>query len=151
VIRDVRNYVVGLQPAELRERGLSGALADLARGLALNALLHAELDVASGVDERLTPDQTHHLFHICREALTNVVKHAQASRVLLTLRVTDGVLRLSVEDDGRGFEPDRRPAAGRGLRNVAERVRRLGGALHIESTRGRGTRVVVEAPVEVTA
>jgi len=151
VIRDVRNYVVGLQPGELRERGLSGALADLARGLALNALLHADLDLASGIDERLTPDQTHHLFHICREALTNVVKHAQASRVRLSLQLTEGALRLSVEDDGTGFEPDRGPAPGRGLHNVADRVRRLGGSLHIESARGQGTRLVVEAPVEVTA
>jgi signal transduction histidine kinase len=73
VIRDVRNYIVGLQPEELQERGLSRSLADLARGLALNALLRAELRMEPGIDGALSPEQTGHLFHICREALTNVV------------------------------------------------------------------------------
>lgn len=151
VIRDIRNYVVGLAPERLQDRDLSQALAELARGLALNALLDLDLGVEPGIDGALTLEQTGHLFHICREALTNVVKHAGASRVVLTLGRTNGVLRLHVEDNGAGFDPARRSASGQGLRNMGERARRLGGSLSIESTPGRGTRISVKVPLEETA
>lgn len=147
VIRDVRNYVVGLQPEGLQERGLSRSLADLNRGLALNALLHSELEVEPGIDGSLTPEQTGHLFHICREALTNVVKHAMASRVALTVERGNGTLILTVKDDGVGFDPDHHDGAGRGLRNMGERARRLGGSLSIESAPGQGTRITVAVPL----
>jgi signal transduction histidine kinase len=151
VIRDVRNYLVGLAPERLQGRDLGRALADLASGLSLNALVDLDLAVEPGVDATLTPEQVGHLFHICREALTNVVKHAGASRVVLTLRRVNGLLRLSVEDNGAGFDPARRSASGQGLRNMGERVRRLGGALSIESASGRGTRITVEVPPEEAA
>ncbi len=147
VIRDVRNYIVGLQPAELQERGLSGAMADLTRGLALNALLRTELNVEPGIDGALSREQTGHLFHICREALTNVVKHAMASRVTLTVERKNGTLLLTVSDDGIGFDPGHR-GAGQGLRNIEERAWRLGGSLSIEATPGQGTRITVEIPVK---
>lgn len=151
VIRDVRNYVVGLQPEGLQEGGLGRALADLTQGLALNALLDAELEVEPGIDESLSPDQTSHLFQISREALTNVVKHAGASRVVLTLARLSGIIRLSIVDDGTGFDPDHPSVSGRGLRNMEERARRLGGKLRIESRPGRGTRITVEVPQEEAA
>jgi signal transduction histidine kinase len=151
VIRDVRNYIVGLQPEKLQERGLSRSLADLTRGLALNALLHTELEVEPGIDGVLTPEQTGHLFHICREALTNVVKHAMASRVALTAAQGKGILLLAVKDDGIGFDPSHHEGPGQGLRNMGERARRLGGSLSIESAPGRGTRITVEVPLEEAA
>lgn len=148
VIRDVRNYIVGLQSEGLQERGLSSSLEDLARGLTHNTMLHAELKVEPGIDSALTPEQTGHLFQICREALTNVVKHADASRIVLTLGRANGVLRLSVEDDGKGFDPTCRSASGQGLRNMEERARRLGGLFRIEGVPGCGTRVMAEFPLE---
>jgi signal transduction histidine kinase len=146
VIRDVRNYVVGLQPVGLQERGLNRSLADLARGLALNALLHAELDLDPAIDGALNPEQAGHLFHVCREALTNVVKHAMASRVSLTIEREKGRILLRVNDDGVGFDPGR--GAGQGLRNMRERAQRLGGTLSVESRPQGGTRITVEVPLE---
>lgn len=148
VIRDVRNYIVGLQPKELEERGLSCSLADLTRGLALNALLRVDLEMEPRIDATLTAEQTGHLFHISREALANVVRHARASRVALTLQREDGTLRLAVEDDGVGFDPERRVGSGQGLRNMTERARRLGGEVTLTSAKGRGTCIAVRLPVE---
>ncbi|MBI2467184.1 MAG: GAF domain-containing protein [Candidatus Rokubacteria bacterium] len=148
VIRDVRNYVVGLQPEGLQGRGLSRSLADLTRRLALNALLHAELDIDPAVDGALSPEQTGHLFHICREALTNVVKHASASHVAVTVEQRNGTLLLTVQDDGVGFEPSHDPGTGQGLRNIRERARRQGGEVTIESAPGRGTCIKVEVPLQ---
>jgi signal transduction histidine kinase/HAMP domain-containing protein len=151
VIRDVRNYIVGLQPEALHEVGLSRSLDDLARGLALNTLLRVELEVEPGLDGALTQEQRGNLFQICREALTNVIKHARASRVVLTLGRANGVLCLSVEDDGTGFNSGNRPAGGQGLRNMQERARRLGGSVNIIRASGSGTRIVVEFPLRETA
>ena len=148
VIRDVRNYLVGLDPEELQGRDVAGALDGLVRGLALNSLLAADLSVEEGIDRLLTRDQVIHLFQICREALTNVIRHARASRVALSLGRDDGSVRLRVEDDGVGFEPGARPGVGRGLRNMSERARRLGGELSVTSAQGRGTRIALRIPLE---
>ncbi|MBI2884476.1 MAG: HAMP domain-containing protein [Candidatus Methylomirabilis oxyfera] len=148
VIRDVRNYIIGLQSEGLQAAGLSGSLADLAHGLSLNGLIDVQLDVEPDIDAVLTPEQTGHLFQICREALTNVVKHAGASKVLLTLARSDGQLRLRVEDDGRGCDLTRCSGSGHGLRTMEERAKRLGGVLRVEGTEGRGTRVTMEFPLK---
>ncbi len=148
VIRDVRNYITGLQPEGLQASGLSRSLADLAHGLSLNRLIEVKLDVEPDIDAALTPEQTGHLFQICREALTNVVKHAGASKALLTLARFDRQCRLRVEDDGRGFDPTRRSVSGQGLRTMEERAKRLGGVLQVEGMEGRGTRVTIEFPLQ---
>ena len=148
LIRDVRNYIVGLAPERLQDGSLSRALADLARGLSLNALLDLDLSVEPGIDGTLTAEQTGHVFHICREALTNVVKHARASGVALTIERGKRVLLLTVKDDGVGFDPSTHKGAGQGLRNMGERARRLGGSFSIESAPGFGTRITVEVPLE---
>jgi signal transduction histidine kinase len=148
VIRDVRNYVVGLAPERLQDRDITQALADLARGLSLNGLLDLDLSLPPGIRDLLTPEQARELYQICREALTNVVKHARASRVALSAgRTPDGIV-VTVQDDGVGFDPRAR-RAGQGLRNLAERAARLGGDLRLETAPGRGTRVAIVIPTEV--
>jgi signal transduction histidine kinase len=91
------------------------------------------------------------LYRIAQEALNNVLKHAQASTVHLTLARADDTLLLVVEDDGRGIDPtaprpDRRNG-GFGLIGMQERARLLGGELQIVSEPGAGTRVEVEVVV----
>jgi signal transduction histidine kinase len=148
VIRDVRNYIAGREPEELQDRDLAGALTELARRLTLNLLLATDLSVGEGIQAALSRDQVVHLFHICREALSNVVRHARASRVAVRLGREDGVLLLAVEDDGVGFNPCGRARPGQGLRNMAERARRLGGELTVYSAPGGGTRIAVRLPAE---
>ena len=150
VIRDVRNYIVGLGPERLHDHDLGQVLADLARGLSLNALLDLDLSVDPEVDGTLRPEPASHLFHICREALTNVVRHAQASRVALNVKKENGHLSLTVKDNGVGFDPSQQSDLGQGLHNMRERARRLGGSLSIESNPSLGTRITVEVPLEET-
>jgi signal transduction histidine kinase len=85
------------------------------------------------------------LFCIATEALNNVVKHAHPQRVRVELKAPDGRVRLTVADDGRGFDPSA-VSAGVGLRSMRERTERHGGAFAVESAPGAGTRVVVEIP-----
>ena len=84
------------------------------------------------------------LFRIAQEALTNAAKHAQASQVTLTLEAVDGGARLTIADDGVGFDPPARRQAGWGLLTMRERAEAVGGHLRVESAPGEGTRVIVD-------
>jgi len=93
------------------------------------------------------------LYRFVQEALTNVVKHAQATRVWIELRGDDRVAMLSVADNGQGFdarkgEPDAASIRGIGLAGLTERLELLGGWLAIESTPGQGTRLTADLPKE---
>jgi len=92
------------------------------------------------------------LFRIAQEALNNVRKHAEATQVVTTLALSDSVVTLTVEDNGKGFTPptmtDHPTAAGKlGLIGMHERARLLGGSLSVESAPGAGTKVSVSVPV----
>jgi len=84
------------------------------------------------------------LFRIAQEALTNAAKHAQASQVTVTLEPVNGGARLTIADDGVGFDPATRRQAGWGLMTMRERAEAVGAHLRVESAPGKGTQVVVE-------
>lgn len=148
VIRDIRSYISGLRPLLFDGRGLSGALADLVKAFKAGASIDAELVAADGIEKQLSQHQAIHLFHIAREALANAAKHARAGSVLIHLFRADDRLVLSIQDDGIGFDPEEaRRGEGQGLRNMADRARLLGGRFKVESAFGKGTSIVVEAPL----
>jgi signal transduction histidine kinase len=92
-------------------------------------------------DLSLPTDLRHHLFLACKEALTNVAKHAQASDVWLRLNLTGPELEIIIEDNGRGFTPADASRDGNGLANLNNRLAAIGGCCHVESQPGHGTRV----------
>ena len=85
------------------------------------------------------------LLRLMQEALTNVLRHAEASRVRLSLGYADGLLSLQIDDDGRGMGPS--GAAGRGLARMRVRAEALGAKLSFGSPPGGGTRVQLEMPM----
>jgi signal transduction histidine kinase len=86
------------------------------------------------------------LYRIVQEALTNIVKHAQASAVSIVLGRKGGMVTALIEDDGRGFSPDG-GGEGLGLLGMRERLALLGGKLKVESGPGAGTTIVGEVPL----
>jgi signal transduction histidine kinase len=103
--------------------------------------------LVSGVRERLPPDMETALYRIAQEALTNVARHAHATRVRVALTVMGGELRLKIEDDGDGLPQNgsgRR--AGVGLIGIRERARALGGTMTVASS--RGVRLAVRLPLD---
>jgi signal transduction histidine kinase len=99
-------------------------------------------------DTPLAGTVRHHLFLAVREALNNVVKHARARAASLSLRLADGMLAITVEDDGIGFDCSQLPAdtEQNGLANMQQRMREIGGTCTIDSVPGRGTRVTLSLP-----
>ncbi len=134
-IGDLRTIAAGVRPPRLDE-GLAAALADLARGAAVPVEVQATAD-------RAPPDVEAAAYFVACEAVTNAVKHAAPSRIVVRTAREDGTLLLVVADDGVGGAL---PASGTGLPGLADRVAAHGGTLTLESPPGAGTRVAVRLP-----
>lgn len=148
VIRDVRGYIVGLGSEAPRRTSLTAAVRDFVLRMTLNGMLKVDLELVGECDAMLSREQSAHLFQICREAFLNIVKHAAANTARVTLVAVDGDVHLTIEDDGCGFDARGRANGGHGLRNMETRARRIGARSLVDSTPGRGTRIVIEVPVE---
>ena len=99
--------------------------------------------IASGTFERLNPDFLLSLYRIIQELIQNILKHANASEVLVQFQTIKNVLSITVEDNGKGFDPAMK-TAGIGLHNIATRVKGYNGQLLIDSKNGIGTSVYME-------
>lgn len=152
VIRDLRSYILDLQPARIQTDDLEVALARLVKEFRANTLIDAELILEEKAVSYFHNQHASELFHIAQEAMANAAKHARASRVLLTLRSpTDESVALQVIDNGVGFESESEPELlGHGLSNMSERARILGGQLSIASGPGEGTTVTISIPVPLS-
>jgi PAS domain S-box-containing protein len=127
---ELRELARGLHPAVLTERGLRAAVEGLADRVPV-PVDHADIS-----DERLPEPVEAAAYYLIAEALTNVTKYADASAVRIRLAVNDGSVVVEVSDDGVGGAD---PAAGSGLRGLADRVEALGGSLEVISPTGGGT------------
>jgi signal transduction histidine kinase/ActR/RegA family two-component response regulator len=152
-IRSCRSLSMELSPPLLYQEGLAAALEWLAQSFADK---HG-LQVSVNADESAEPDDERlmvFLFQAAREALFNVVKHADVDRASLTLRRLDGEVELAVEDRGAGFDPSElddlsRSVTGFGLLSVRERAELLGATVEISSDAESGTRLSLRWPDSV--
>lgn len=142
-LTEARRSVQALRPSQLAESQLPEALAELARSRGEETGVRPSLEV-TGAPVSLSPAIEVALFRVAQEALTNVAKHADASRVGVTLSYLDDVVLLDVRDDGRGM-PAGRPG-GFGLNSMRQRIRGVGGSMEIESEADAGTAVSVSVP-----
>jgi signal transduction histidine kinase len=145
-LQDVRRLAVELRPSVLDDFGLTSAVERLAESYREQSGLRVDLEAQLG-DERLPREVETALYRIIQEALTNIVKHAGASRVSILLTQRDGTAVAVLEDDGSGFETKAIRTDGLGLVGMRERVGLLGGKLRIESSPGSGTTVHAEVPL----
>jgi len=149
VIKDIRNYILDLRPQRFQGKDLPSGLFELIRAFRANTLIQTDLQVDVEGDTGLSQTQASGLFHVAQEALANVAKHARARYVWVSLSRDGMYVRLSVRDDGRGFDPARVTAyEGHGLRNMETRARSLGGKLIVQSEVGQGTTVTAMVPIE---
>lgn len=144
-LQDVRRLALELRPKALDDFGLVSALERLAETFQEATGIHVELE--AGMSRNRLPEEIETaLYRIVQEALTNVVKHAEATRVSVVLTRRDGAVAVIVEDDGRGFDPERTDGDGVGLLGMRERIELLGGRLVVESSPTAGTTLAAEVP-----
>ncbi len=137
-IDELRELARGIHPAVLTDRGLGAALEALATRAPLPIELSTELD------EQLPGPVEAAAYYVVAEALTNVVKYAEASSVQVKAERQNGRVLVEVSDDGIGGAD---PSLGSGLRGLADRVEALDGELEVESTAGAGTKVRAVIPL----
>jgi signal transduction histidine kinase len=147
-IGDIRTMIVGLG-ADV-DGGLGGALEVMAAEMLAGSgvAMTLNLDGATEVDLRLHPEAAHELLQIAREAVSNVARHSGAHAATLALAVEGDEATLSVEDDGVGFDPNRRLGSGHfGLANLRDRAAGIAGTLAVQSEPEHGTRIIVRLPL----
>jgi two-component system, NarL family, sensor histidine kinase DevS len=145
VIRDLRNYIFGLRPGILADRQLDEALRALAEEIRSRSSLRVDVDVDASVAAELSA-RSHDIVQLTREALSNVNRHARAGHASVRLARDGSMARLSIKDDGIGFDPNGH-SSGNGLRNMRVRAAALGGTLEVESAVAKGTSLQVTFPV----
>jgi signal transduction histidine kinase len=138
-VTDVRELAQGIHPAVLTEAGLPAAL----RSLAARSPVPVELDIDVDGASSPTATATATAYYVASEALANVVKHAAASTASIRALQRDGVIRIEVEDDGRGGADPH----GAGLRGLEDRLAAVGGTLRVSDRTGGGTVVSAGIPV----
>jgi signal transduction histidine kinase len=129
----------GIHPTILAEGGLTPALKTLARRSSV------PVDLQVRTKGRLPERVEVTAYYVVSEALTNAAKHAQASEIRIQVDSADGILRLTVSDDGVGGA---NPADGSGLVGLKDRVEAAGGRLTVHSPPGQGTRLIAELPLD---
>jgi two-component system CheB/CheR fusion protein len=150
--RELHEVAVRLRPTALDDVGLNAAVRALIEEWAGRTRVPVDFQAAGG-DGRFTPEVETALYRVTQEALTNVARHAGATRVSVVLGRRSGDAVAVIEDDGTGFDPDApaTPILGRrgglGLAGMRERVELLGGTVEVESAPGRGTTVIARIPL----
>ena len=144
-----RTLTTELSPPLLYERGLLAAVRGVSERMRERVGLAVELRAAAAAEPRHEIVRVL-LFQSIRELLANVVKHAGVRKAVVEIDRGEDAIRVTVSDQGRGFEPGgqegRGSAGGFGLFSIRERLRQLGGAFEVESAPGRGTRVTLRVP-----
>ncbi|GAC1482284.1 MAG: hypothetical protein PVSMB9_07970 [Candidatus Dormibacteria bacterium] len=150
VLGEMRTFIYQLRPIIMKEKEIGQWVVDLCRQFQQATGISVKAEVGASAGQELSPEISIALFRIIQEALSNIYKHAQASSARLALDFVEAGVRLTVEDDGHGFNVGQLPAPaigrGRGLANIEERARELGARVHLESSPGKGTHLEAEFP-----
>jgi PAS domain S-box-containing protein len=145
----VHDFARELRPAVLDDLGLVPALHTFMRSFARRTGVHASLKAFAGLEQLDTVKRTV-LFRIAQEALTNVARHAQASRVEVSIRELPDCICMRIKDDGKAFEVERvlhgKGSKRLGLLGMRERLEMVGGKFTVESSPGKGTTVRAQIP-----
>jgi len=149
-VEGVHRFSQALRLSVLDDLGLIPALRSLAKSLQESDGIGTDLKVLGG-ERRFSPEVELLLFRIVQEALNNIRRHAQASEAQVVMEFAEDRIKVTISDNGRGFELSGRvddlPRSGNlGLAGIQERARLLGGTLEVQSTPGKGTTLIVEVP-----
>jgi signal transduction histidine kinase len=148
-LTDLRDIAKGLSSERIRMAGLSAAVAQEAERLNRTGLVRVQFSAMG--DEKPTGDQNQLIvFRVIQEALQNIIKHAAATEVTITLNYEQDKLLVLIEDDGKGFnlEAVKRDMPGLGLPHMFSRLQLIGGEASVNSEPGRGTQIRLNIPYE---
>lgn len=149
-IKDVRSYITGLAPENLRRASFSRMVATLFEQLRAGREVSLEVNVDESAAAILSTEQNLEALQIAREAISNALRHGAASQITLRMHEGDGEVCLLIHDNGRGFDATRSGTGGYGLGNMKARAERSGASLRVSSQPGQGVRVIATFPSQRT-
>ena len=147
-IANIRELSQLLRPVILDDFGLDAGLRWLTEKFGQRVRI--SVDYESSLGGRLHSDSETHLFRIAQEALTNIARHSEATRVNITLQAEVAIVRLVIADNGKGIQPDRQESSSNlGLIGMRARARECGGTLELQAVMPNGLRIVAEVPLRL--
>ena len=149
-IAEVKEIARNIRPVNLEELGLVTVLTSMCKNVSRESGIKLHLELPDS-KIRLNPDLEICLYRVAQEALNNIIKHSKANEFILNFLIDDESIAMIISDDGIGFKPTllinrKYVSDGMGLMNMQERVERLNGAFHIDSSHNNGTVISVEFP-----
>ncbi len=148
LIDDVRRISNNLTPSVLSELDLGTALQNLCKSLNQGQPGRIVSHV-SNIPDKLNKRQKNYIFRIVQEALTNALKHSEATLIELTASVENDILNVHITDNGKGFDPTHICHPGNGIINIRERAELLGGHFFLHSIPGQGADIYVNIPISL--
>ena len=145
ILENLHRLAIDLRPASLDHLGLVAALRQHTETISDQHSIPVQFEVVGEV-ERISGDMETAVYRIVQEALTNIIRHAQATRIDVLLKRRDESLIVIVEDNGVGFDPKVQQNGRLGMVGMQERTTMLGGTITFESIPGSGTTVILEVP-----
>ncbi len=146
----VRDFIFELRPMMLDDLGLTPTLTRFVEAFKEQSGMDVRLTV-SGLEQRLEPYLEVMIFRAIQELLSNAQRHSQAIQVWVQIDASESDVKVSVDDNGKGFEAtEAEEKGGMGLKVIRDRVEMLGGQMEVDSTAGKGTRVSFEIPATKT-
>jgi two-component system sensor histidine kinase DegS len=150
-VKEIREICSRLRPSILDDLGFIPAVEWFLDTVARRHKLRTRLSLDNVTDDqRFTAEYELSLFRLVQEAVNNVVKHAQATEIRVTIRNEHDMLIVQITDDGTGFDVKAKSKAGFGLAGMRERVIHLRGSLEIKSELGKGTTVIAKVPLVIS-
>jgi len=144
LIQEIRRMILSVESDSVDPFKLVSELQSLSQAFERVSQLRIRVTVDPAAEEILTGEEARELATITREALSNCVRHASATRIVVALRQIGSRVRLSIRDNGSGFDVGHGDAKGIGFAHMEDRVRKIGGRLDIRSVVGRGTCITAD-------
>ncbi|MDP3598490.1 MAG: PAS domain S-box protein [Nitrospirota bacterium] len=151
VMHEIRNFIAGLGSDLLQGKDLPTALQHMLDSLTQNHTTRVRLAIEDRAARALSAEQSLHLLLVTQEAVSNCIRHGRAQKATVSLKMLKQGVRLSIRDNGSGFNPEAAKGAGHGLSNMAARAQKIGGRCTVSSKVNEGTRVVLDLPKEASA
>ena len=148
VMREIRNFIAGLGSDLLQGKDLSVALQHMLASMTENQPTRVRLAVEDRAAKALSAEQSLHLFLVIQEAVSNCIQHGRAQEARVSLKMLKQGVRLSIRDNGRGFNQNATKRTGHGLINMAARAQKIGGRFAVLSKVNEGTSIVLDLPKE---
>ncbi|WP_106766937.1 sensor histidine kinase [Paenibacillus faecalis] len=142
---EMRALLLHLRPVYLEGKKLEQGLRELIRELQVKVPMEITLEIDEGLN--LVKGIENHIFRIIQEAMSNTLRHAKADRMDIRIQRKQNTVRVTLRDDGVGFEADEKKQASYGLSTMQERVTELGGSIQFITAPGKGTRIEISVPI----